>query len=89
YIAVLTKNIQNNGNTGRLFGDSLSYADIATYSYFKNLAIYFAKFKTDIVEHIKPKLTPEIIKLISTVEDDPKLSKTVLKSGNLSSIISA
>ncbi|KAJ2797396.1 hypothetical protein H4R20_005197 [Coemansia guatemalensis] len=89
YIAVQTKNIKDNGNTGRLFGDNLSYADIATYSFFKNLAIGFVKFKADITEHVKPKLTPEIIKLISTVETDPKLAKIVLKSGNLSAVVSA
>ncbi|KAJ2083068.1 hypothetical protein H4R24_001107 [Coemansia sp. RSA 988] len=89
YIAIQTKTIQSNGNTGRLFGDNLSYADIVTYSLFKNMGIGFVKFKADILDIVKPKLTPEIIKLISTVETDPKLAKIVLKSGNLSALISA
>ncbi|KAJ2794282.1 hypothetical protein H4R20_006279 [Coemansia guatemalensis] len=88
-IAIQTKNLKSNGNTGRLFGDSLSYADIATYVFFKNVAIGFVKFKADIADYLKPKLTPEIIKLISTVETDPKLAKNVLKSGNLVAAISA
>ncbi|KAJ2083070.1 hypothetical protein H4R24_001109 [Coemansia sp. RSA 988] len=89
YIAIQTKTIQSNGNTGRLFGDNLSYADIVTYSLFKNMGIGFVKFKADILDIVKPKLTPEIIKLISTVETDPKLAKSMLKSDNLSALISA
>ncbi|PIA18619.1 hypothetical protein COEREDRAFT_38719, partial [Coemansia reversa NRRL 1564] len=37
FIALLTKILQDNGSTGRLFGDSLSYADISIYTFFKNL----------------------------------------------------
>ncbi|KAJ2796966.1 hypothetical protein H4R20_005355 [Coemansia guatemalensis] len=87
FIAVQSKNIQNNGNTGHLFGDSLSYADIVLYAFIKNMVIGFEKFKPGVSDYVKPKVTPEIIKLISTVEADPKLAKVVLKSGNLSEVI--
>ncbi|KAJ2609184.1 hypothetical protein H4S08_004155 [Coemansia sp. RSA 1365] len=89
FIAVYSKHIQDNGNTGHLFGNSLSFADIVTYVLFKNVVLGLVKFKTDIADYTKPKLTPEIIKLISTVETDPKLIKFVLKSGNLSAAVRA
>ncbi|KAJ2799006.1 hypothetical protein H4R20_004606 [Coemansia guatemalensis] len=89
YIAVQTKNIQDNGNNGHLFGDSLSYADIVLYVFFKNMMIGFVKFKADIVEYMKSKITPEIIKLISTVETDPKLAKNVHRYGSLLAVVSA
>ncbi|PIA19661.1 hypothetical protein COEREDRAFT_78968 [Coemansia reversa NRRL 1564] len=89
FIAVYSKHIQDNGNTGYLFGNSLSFADITTYVLFKNVFIEFAKFKTDIADYAKPKLTPEIVKLISTVEAEPSISKIVFKSGNLSAAIKA
>ncbi|KAJ2804434.1 hypothetical protein H4R20_002514, partial [Coemansia guatemalensis] len=89
FIAVQSKNIQNNGNTGYLFGNSLSYADIVLYAFFKNMMIGFVKLKPEIADYVKPKITPEIIKLISTVEADPKFAKNVLKSGNLSEVVTA
>ncbi|KAJ2609183.1 hypothetical protein H4S08_004154 [Coemansia sp. RSA 1365] len=89
FIALLTKHIQANGNTGHLFGDSLSYADISIYTFFKNMVIGFVRFLAEIADYTKPKLTPEILKFISTVESDPKLAKIVLKSGDLSAAISA
>ncbi|PIA18621.1 hypothetical protein COEREDRAFT_79648 [Coemansia reversa NRRL 1564] len=89
YIAVYSKHIQDNGNTGYLFGNSLSFADITTYVLFKNVLIGFAKFKEDIADYAKPKLTPEIIKLISTVEAEPSISKIVFKSGDLSAAVKA
>ncbi|KAJ2801353.1 hypothetical protein H4R20_003708 [Coemansia guatemalensis] len=89
FMTVQTKHIQSNGNTGRLFGDSLSYADILTYVFYKIMGIEFAKYKPEIMDYLKPKLTPEIIKFIFTVEAEPKLAKNVLKSGNLSAVVSA
>ncbi|PIA18622.1 hypothetical protein COEREDRAFT_79649 [Coemansia reversa NRRL 1564] len=89
FIALLTKTLQDNGSTGRLFGDSLSYADISIYTFFKNLVFVFVRLVAEIADYAKPKLTPEIIKLISTVETDPKLTKFVLKSGDLSAAVSA
>ncbi|PIA19660.1 hypothetical protein COEREDRAFT_78967 [Coemansia reversa NRRL 1564] len=89
FIALLTKILQDNGSTGRLFGDSLSYADIAIYIFFKNLILDFVRLVADIVDYAKPKVTSEIIKLISTVETDPKLTKFVLKSGDLTAAVSA
>ncbi|PIA18618.1 hypothetical protein COEREDRAFT_79646 [Coemansia reversa NRRL 1564] len=89
FIAVYSVHIRNNGNTGHLFGNSLSFADIVTYVLFKNVVFGLVKFKADIADYTKPKFTPEIIKLISTVETDPKLTKFVLKSGNLSAAVRA
>ncbi|KAJ2083069.1 hypothetical protein H4R24_001108 [Coemansia sp. RSA 988] len=83
FIAIQTKNVKDNDNTGYLFGNSLSFADIVLYGFFRNMVIGFVQFKADIAEYVKPKLTPEIIKLISTVETNPKFAKYVAKSDNL------
>ncbi|KAJ2797397.1 hypothetical protein H4R20_005198 [Coemansia guatemalensis] len=86
-IAVQTKLLKANGNTGRLFGTSLSYADIAIYAVYKNLMIGWAKKKPDIVDIVKPKLTPEVIKLICTVEADPRLSRHTTNSSGLVAVL--
>ncbi|PIA18624.1 hypothetical protein COEREDRAFT_79650 [Coemansia reversa NRRL 1564] len=88
-IAVQTKIIKDNGNTGRMFGDSLSYADIASYAFYRCMVFGYKMFKNDIVDIVKPKLTPEIIKLISTVETDPALATHLSKAKVLSAELSA
>ncbi|KAJ1854862.1 hypothetical protein GGH12_001507 [Coemansia sp. RSA 1822] len=81
--------LKNNGNTGRLFGNSLSYADIVSYGFYINMMINAAQFKPDIANLIKPKLTPELVKLISTAEFDPLTVKHKSKDGSLTAAISA
>ncbi|KAJ2666454.1 hypothetical protein IW148_000942 [Coemansia sp. RSA 1199] len=88
-INVQTKLLKDNGNTGRLFGDKLSYADIITYGLYINLLVGFVKFNADIADNVKSKLTPEIVKLISTVETDPLVEKHKSRGGSLVAAISA
>ncbi|KAJ2848163.1 hypothetical protein IWW36_003465, partial [Coemansia brasiliensis] len=82
-IEVQTKQLKKNGSNGHLFGDSLSYADITTYGLYKNLLIGFARFKPDIADSIRPMLSPEVIKLISTVETHPLVEKHTSKVDSL------
>ncbi|KAJ2453066.1 hypothetical protein EV183_002495 [Coemansia sp. RSA 2336] len=88
-IEVQTKQLKENGNNGHLFGDSLSYADITAYGMYKNLIIGFARFKSDIADCIRPMLTPELLKLISTVEAHPLVEKHTAKADSLVSVVSA
>ncbi|KAJ2502037.1 hypothetical protein GGH96_001437 [Coemansia sp. RSA 1972] len=88
-IKVQTNLLKDNDNTGRLFGDKLSYADIIAYGFYMNMLVNFVKFKADIVDIIKPKLTPEIVKLISTVETDPLVAKHKSRGGSLVAVVSA
>ncbi|KAJ2666455.1 hypothetical protein IW148_000943 [Coemansia sp. RSA 1199] len=88
-IKVQTKLLKDNGNTGRMFGDKLSYADIIAYGFYMNLLVSLIKFKADIVDDVKPKLTPEIVKLISTVETDPLVEKHKSRGGSLVAVVSA
>ncbi|KAJ1831860.1 hypothetical protein IWW55_002322 [Coemansia sp. RSA 2706] len=87
-LAVQTQLVKDNGSTGRLFGDDLSYADIISYGFYKNLLIGMVHLDTNIPNLAKPKLTPEIIKLLSTVEDDPLVKKHILQSDSLAAAIS-
>ncbi|KAJ2083071.1 hypothetical protein H4R24_001110 [Coemansia sp. RSA 988] len=89
FIAEETKILKENGNTGYLFGDSLSYADITSYAFYKTLVIGYQPFMEDIADITKSKLTPEIIKLISTVEAAPILAKYLSKVESLSAAINA
>ncbi|KAJ2502038.1 hypothetical protein GGH96_001438 [Coemansia sp. RSA 1972] len=82
-IKVQTKLLKNNGNTGRMFGDKLSYADIITYGFYIKLVVGFVKFNADIADNVKSKLTPEIVKLISVVESDPLVAKYKSRGGSL------
>ncbi|KAJ1825504.1 hypothetical protein LPJ70_008002 [Coemansia sp. RSA 2708] len=88
-VKVQTKLIKDNGNTGRLFGNSLSYADIVSYGFYKNVMIGIVKFDASIPALAKPKLTPEVAKLIATVEADPLVEKHTAKADSLVAAISA
>ncbi|KAJ2728953.1 hypothetical protein H4S00_000724 [Coemansia sp. D1744] len=88
-IKVQTKLLKDNGNTGRMFGDKLSYADIVTYGFYMTTLVSFAKFRAEIVDIIKPKLTPELVKLISVVESDPLVVKHKSRGGSLAAVVSA
>ncbi|KAJ1790304.1 hypothetical protein LPJ62_002000 [Coemansia sp. RSA 2167] len=87
-IETQTTLLKDNGSTGRMFGNSLSYADIVAYGFYINILINAAQFKPDIANLIKPKLTPELVKLISTVEFDPLIEKHKSKDGSLVAVVS-
>ncbi|KAJ2341839.1 hypothetical protein GGF43_006077, partial [Coemansia sp. RSA 2618] len=88
-VKVQTKLLQDNGNTGRMFGNGLSYADIVSYGFFMSLLVGSVKYKADIVDVVKPKLTPEVLKLISAVESDPLVTKHKSRGGSLVAVVSA
>ncbi|KAJ1830783.1 hypothetical protein LPJ63_004725 [Coemansia sp. RSA 2711] len=81
--------IKDNGSTGRMFGEQLSYADIASYGFYKNLIQSAAQVLPDVADIVKHKLTPEVIKLISTVETDPLVKKHTSKGESLSAMATA
>ncbi|PIA18617.1 hypothetical protein COEREDRAFT_6325 [Coemansia reversa NRRL 1564] len=86
-IFVQTKLLRANGNTGRFFGKNLSYADIVIYAVYKIITIGWIKNKPDIVDILKPKLTPELLKLISTVEFNPQLARYTTNSISLVAVL--
>ncbi|KAJ1831862.1 hypothetical protein LPJ63_003965 [Coemansia sp. RSA 2711] len=87
-IEVQTKLIEGNGNNGRQFGDSLSYADMVAYGFYKKLMIAMARFDANVPKFVKSKLTPKITQLIATVEADPLLEKHTSKAESLAAAVS-
>ncbi|KAJ2793695.1 hypothetical protein H4R20_006465 [Coemansia guatemalensis] len=88
-IAIQSKLLRENGNRGRLFGSRISYADIVSYGFYKDLLIGMGKHDENIVDIVKSKLTPEISCLIYTVETDSRLERYILKTGSLLAIINS
>ncbi|KAJ2158339.1 hypothetical protein GGF46_003840 [Coemansia sp. RSA 552] len=83
FVKVQTRILKENGSTGRLFGDSLSYADIAIYASYKAI-ISDIPTRFPIVESIAtPKLTPEVIAFFKTVENDPLVIKRTSATASL------
>ncbi|KAJ2341840.1 hypothetical protein GGF43_006078, partial [Coemansia sp. RSA 2618] len=74
-IKVQSKLLHDNGSTGCMFGKSLSYADIVSYGFYMNVLANFVRYKADIVDIVKPKLSPELVRLFSAVETDPLVQK--------------
>ncbi|KAJ2348386.1 hypothetical protein GGF43_004577, partial [Coemansia sp. RSA 2618] len=88
-IKIQTKLLKDNGSTGRHFGDSLSYADIISYGFYMNLMVNVARFKADIADVIRPKLTSELVKLFTAVESDPLVKNHKSRGGSLAAVASA
>ncbi|KAJ2647749.1 hypothetical protein IWW40_004472 [Coemansia sp. RSA 1250] len=86
-VEVQTKQLIANGNNGHLFGDQLSYADIVSYAFYKIIVVGMVKRQANIVEVVKPKLTPQIVKFIAVVESDPLLSAYTTKSDSLAAVV--
>ncbi|KAJ2279972.1 hypothetical protein GGH19_004281 [Coemansia sp. RSA 1807] len=78
-----TKLITSNDNSGHLFGDSLSYADIVLYGFYKNLLQSVVVLLPDVADIVRTMLTPEVLNLISAVESDPKVVKHTSKGNSL------
>ncbi|KAJ1962941.1 hypothetical protein GGI12_002351 [Dipsacomyces acuminosporus] len=87
-IEVLTDKLQSNGNNGHLFGNELSYIDMATYAMFRLFAFDLDKFHEGIGKITTGKLTPEIAKLIATVEQEPALAPHLSKLDKLAALVS-
>ncbi|KAJ2157998.1 Glutathione S-transferase [Coemansia sp. RSA 521] len=86
-VEVQTKQINANGNIGHMFGDRLSYADIVTYAFYKIIVVGMVKRQANIVNIVKPKLTPQLIKLITTVEANPLLASYTARGDSLAAIV--
>ncbi|KAJ2543497.1 hypothetical protein GGF49_001996 [Coemansia sp. RSA 1853] len=78
-----SKLITSNGNNGLLFGDCLSYADIVSYGFYKNLLQSVVVLLPDVADIVRTMLTPEVVNLISVVESDPKVVKHTSKGNSL------
>ncbi|KAJ2767975.1 hypothetical protein IWQ57_003732 [Coemansia nantahalensis] len=89
HIKYQTELLQKNGNNGHLFGDSFSYADAVSYGIFKILLIGAVKFQADISDYVKSKLTPEIVKNLTTSEAHPPLAGYVAKSATVAAVVQA
>ncbi|KAJ2710253.1 hypothetical protein H4R19_003838 [Coemansia spiralis] len=89
FIEVQTATLKQNGNNGCLFGDSFSYADAVSYGIFKNLLIGAVKFQADISDYVKSKLTPEIVKNLTTTEATPALKAHTAKAASVTAVLQA
>ncbi|KAJ2158337.1 hypothetical protein GGF46_003838 [Coemansia sp. RSA 552] len=88
-IKVQTRILKENGNTGRLFGDSLSYADIAIYATYKFIAVGSVERFPEYAGYITPKVTPEVISFFKTVENDPLVNKRTSATDSLVAAVTA
>ncbi|KAJ2903802.1 hypothetical protein GGI21_004384 [Coemansia aciculifera] len=82
-----TELLRKNGDTGRSFGTTLSYADIATYAFMKLFLIHCVQFSEVVPKLFKAKLTPELVKLAATVEADPLLAAYVEAKGSIAALV--
>ncbi|KAJ2008090.1 hypothetical protein GGI04_001269 [Coemansia thaxteri] len=82
-----TELLRQNGNTGRLFGSTLSYADISAYAFLKLVFVHLPKYTELAPKMVKAKLTPEIAKLASTVEADPLLAAHTSTADKIASLV--
>ncbi|KAJ2771886.1 hypothetical protein IWQ56_001611 [Coemansia nantahalensis] len=89
FIKVQTATLEQNGNTGYLFGDSFSYADAVSYGIFKSLLIGAVKYQADISDFVKSKLTPAIIKNLTTTEASPALKAHTEKADSVTAVLLA
>ncbi|KAJ2849001.1 hypothetical protein IWW36_002935 [Coemansia brasiliensis] len=74
-----TKILEKNSH-GYLFGDSLSYADISCYAFYKLFILYMPVYQQDIASVFTSKITPQISAFISFIESNPLLVSYVSKS---------
>ncbi|KAJ2807786.1 hypothetical protein H4R21_000341 [Coemansia helicoidea] len=89
FVQVQTELLKSNGNSGYLFGDSFSYADAVSYGYYKHLMAETDKYRPGIAEHVAGKLTPEIIKHIVAIENDPAVKEQTAKWASVAAIVQA
>ncbi|KAJ2746934.1 hypothetical protein GGI20_000921 [Coemansia sp. BCRC 34301] len=87
-LSIQTELLRKNGNSGRLFGSALSYADITTYAFMKLLLIHMALYSEEVPRLVKAKLTPELVKLALTVEADPLLEDYVASRDRIAALVS-
>ncbi|KAJ2779830.1 hypothetical protein H4R18_003791 [Coemansia javaensis] len=86
-IAHQTALLRQNGDTGRMFGAELSYADIAAYAFFKSQLTFCASLRPDLPARLRPRLTPEIARLVAAVEADPKIASYMSASESLAALL--
>ncbi|KAJ2898028.1 hypothetical protein IWW38_001530 [Coemansia aciculifera] len=87
FISTQTELLRKNGDTGRSFGTTLSYADIATYAFMKLFLIHCVQFSEVVPKLFKAKLTPELVKLAATVEADPLLAAYVEAKSSIAALV--
>ncbi|KAJ2873627.1 hypothetical protein GGH93_003066 [Coemansia aciculifera] len=86
-ISAHTELLRENGNTGYSFGSTLSYTDMALYTFMKLFFIQIVQYSEAMPRLFKAKLTPELAKLATTVEADPLLVTYVSQKGSLAEYV--
>ncbi|KAJ2025295.1 hypothetical protein IWW57_003425 [Coemansia sp. S610] len=86
-ISIHTDILRENGNTGYSFGSKLSYTDMAMYSFMKMFFVQLVQYSEKVPRLFKAKLTPELVKLVTTLEADPLLSAYVSQRGSLATYV--
>ncbi|KAJ2194814.1 hypothetical protein GGH18_002112 [Coemansia sp. RSA 530] len=81
--------LSRNSSKQHLFGDQLSYADISLYAFYKVYIVYLKIYQSNIDEIVKPKLTPEIINLILSIEKEPLLAPHLSKCDSMAAVLSS
>ncbi|KAI9504796.1 hypothetical protein GGI25_006500 [Coemansia spiralis] len=70
---VMAKSLKDNGNNGHFTGDKLTYIDIFVYSNFKSILNFSKQLAPEFADTFNGMITPEVEKLISTVNAEPRL----------------
>ncbi|KAJ2017246.1 hypothetical protein GGI14_003111 [Coemansia sp. S680] len=86
FLGSRVKLLRMNGNTGYSFGSTLSYTDMAIYSFMKLFIVDFATSSKEIARRFKCKMPPELAKLAATVEADPLLEAHMSKNGRFANV---
>ncbi|KAJ1740180.1 hypothetical protein LPJ79_001477 [Coemansia sp. RSA 1821] len=80
--------ILEDSSHGYLFGDSMSYADISCYAFYKLFILYLPVYQPDIANVVISKITPSISAFISLIESNPLLASYVAESKSVAAALS-
>ncbi|KAJ2451827.1 hypothetical protein EV183_003355 [Coemansia sp. RSA 2336] len=79
--------ILENNPHGYLFGDSMSYADISCYAFYKLFILYMPVYQPDVANVVASKVTPSISAFISRIESNPLLASYVAESKSVAAAL--
>ncbi|KAJ1841010.1 hypothetical protein LPJ70_004395 [Coemansia sp. RSA 2708] len=83
------KILSRNTCKNHLFDDSLTYGDIAFYTFYKLFIVYMPVYQNDIAGIVKAKMSPEIVALLASIEQEPLLAPHMSKCESLAALLTA
>ncbi|KAJ2804234.1 hypothetical protein H4S07_004276 [Coemansia furcata] len=86
-IKLLSMKLDMGTSSGHYFGDALTYADIASYAFFKYMIITAKELQGNVSELIMTKLTPQLDFHLRVIESHPLLVAETSKSEMFMSVL--